>query len=204
MRHVIGPAGPSARRGQVIGLLGGSFDPPHRGHLHITLEAMKRFRLDQVWWLVTPGNPLKAEGPAGLDRRLAASRALTQHPRITVTGLETTLGTRYTAETLEAICAAYPGVRFVWLMGDDNLANFHRWERWPSILATVPVGVLARPGQSVSARITKAARVARGARLKPSQAPLLGRSHPPRWCHVMIPKHPESSTALRARGVWQR
>lgn len=204
MRHVIGPDGPPARRGQVIGLLGGSFDPPHRGHLHLTLEAMKRFGLDHVWWLVSPGNPLKAEGPAGLDRRLAACRALVRHPRITVTGLETTLGTRYTAETLDAITAAYPGVRFVWLMGEDNLASFHRWERWPSILATVPVGVVARPGQSPAARLTNAARVARAARLRPAQAALLGRSAAPRWCHVMIPKRPESSTALRARGEWRR
>lgn len=204
MRHVLGPEGPPARRGQVIGLLGGSFDPPHPGHLHITREAMKRFQLDRVWWLVTPGNPLKSEGPADMQRRLAACRALADDPRITVTALENTLGTRYTAETLAGITAAYRGVNFVWLMGDDNLAGFHRWERWPSILATVPVGVLARPGQDIWARTAKAARVVRHARLREAEAPLLARSVPPAWCHVMIPKRAISSTELRARGAWVR
>lgn len=204
MRHFLGPDGPHARAGQVIGLLGGSFDPPHPGHLHITKEAMKRFQLDRVWWLVSPGNPLKTEGPADMARRLAACRDLVDHPDISVTGLEGRLGTRYTAETLNAVSAAYPGVHFVWLMGDDNLAGFHRWERWPSILATVPVGVLARPGQQVWARTSNAARVFRHARLPSAQAPLLARSVPPAWCHVMIPKRAISSTELRARGDWVR
>ncbi len=204
MRHVIGPDGPTARPGLAIGLLGGSFDPPHPGHVHITLEALRRFGLDRVWWLVSPGNPLKSRGPADLARRLAASRALMRHPRVTVTGIEARFGTRYTAATLEALQAAYPGVRFVWLMGEDNLASFHRWERWPSILATVPVGVLARPGGPVWARTAHAARAFRAARLRPAQAPLLARSVPPAWCYVATPKRAISSTAIRARGDWTR
>lgn len=202
MRHVLGPDGPPARSGQVIGLLGGSFDPPHPGHMHITLQAMKRFRLDQVWWLVSPGNPLKKHGPADLERRLAACRALVDHPRVTITALESRLGTRYTAETLEALSAAYHGVNFVWLMGDDNLASFHRWERWPSIFASVPIGILARPDQGIWARTARSARLYRSARLPASRATLLGQSVPPTWCHVMIPKRAISSTQLRARGDW--
>lgn len=117
---------PNARPGMCIGLLGGSFDPPHAGHVHITREALKRFGLDAVWWLVSPGNPLKTRGPAPLDRRMAAARAIMRHPRVEVTDIEARLGTRYTAETLAALFARYPGVRFVWLMGADNLASFHR------------------------------------------------------------------------------
>lgn len=204
MRHFLGPDGPPARQGQVIGLLGGSFDPPHPGHLHISREALKRFGLDRVWWLVTPGNPLKSEGPADMARRLAACRQLVDDPRITVTALEERLGTRYTAETLARITAAYRGVRFVWLMGDDNLAGFHRWDRWPLILNTVPVGIVARPGQQIWARTAKAARVFRHARLPEVKAARLAHAAPPAWCHVMIPKRAISSTELRQRGEWVR
>ena len=204
MRHVIGPGRPPARQGQVIGLLGGSFDPPHPGHVHITREAIKRFRLDRVWWLVSPGNPLKAESPADPGRRMAAARAILRDPRVTVTDIEARLGTRYTAETLEAIRGAYPGVRFVWLMGEDNLAGFHRWERWPSIMTTVPIGVLARPGQSLAARTAHAALRYRAARIPAAEAARLGQAVAPAWCHVPIPLRSISSTALRERGQWVR
>ena len=140
---------PVALPGMRIGLLGGSFDPPHAGHVHITTWALRAFRLDQVWWLVSPGNPLKADAPANMARRIAAAEALLTHPRTRITDLEARVGTRYTAETLEAIGLRYPGVRFVWLMGADNLRSFHRWERWDEIMARVPVGVLARPGEQV-------------------------------------------------------
>lgn len=193
---------PVARPGRRIGLLGGSFDPPHGGHVHITLEALKRFGLDEVWWLVSPGNPLKPNGPAPLEDRLAAARARMQHPRVRVTALEAKLGTRYTAETLEALLARYPGVRFVWLMGADNLASFHRWERWRDIFAMVPVGVLARPGERLSARLSPAAQQFRSARLHPRQARLLVDRAPPAWCFVNMPMRRISSTELRARGQW--
>ena len=123
---------PHARAGQVIGLLGGSFDPAHSGHVHISKAALQRFGLDRVWWLVSPGNPLKRHGPAPLKDRLQAARAMMQHPRVTVTGIEERLGTRYTAQTITALRARYPGVRFVWLMGADNLAQFHLWQDWQS------------------------------------------------------------------------
>ena len=193
---------PFARPGQVIGLLGGSFDPPHPGHVHITREALKRFGLDRVWWLVSPGNPLKAHGPAPLMRRLAAARALMAHPRVTVTDIEARLGTRITADTIEALRRVYPDVRFVWLMGADNLAQLHRWRNWRRIMQTVPVGVLARPGDRISARMSPAARQFRGARISGSASQLLGRAEPPAWCFVNVPMRDVSSTEIRRRGGW--
>lgn len=193
---------PIARPGQRIGLMGGSFDPAHSGHVHITREALKRFGLDHIWWLVSPGNPLKHAGPAPMSVRLRRARALMNHPRVTVTDIEARLGTRYTARTLQALSDRYPGVRFVWLMGADNLAQLHRWQDWHTIMETVPVGVLARPGQQISARMSKAARVYRSARLSGRAAQLLGRAEAPAWSFVNVPMVPHSSTAIRARGEW--
>jgi nicotinate-nucleotide adenylyltransferase len=193
---------PLALPGMTIGLFGGSFDPPHAGHVHVSREALKRFGLDRVWWLVSPGNPLKARGPAPLDRRMAAGRALVRDPRIIVTDVEAHLGTRYTAETLSRLMALYPGVNIVWLMGADNLAQFHRWQQWEWILRTVPVGVLARPGQRISARTSHAAQVFARYRLPASRAHLLAQSSPPAWCFLNVPMVDVSSTAIRARGEW--
>lgn len=183
----------------VVGLLGGSFDPAHDGHAHITREAMKRFRLDAVWWLVSPGNPLKAEGPAPLAERMERARLVMAHPRVTITDVETRLGTRYTAATLERLIALYPGVRFVWLMGADNLVQFHRWDRWRDIMRMVPVGVLARPGYGVKARLSVAARAFDGSRVPPEE---LAISTPPAWAFVNVPLVDLSSTAIRQRGEW--
>lgn len=195
---------PPARAGQAIGLLGGSFDPAHAGHVHITRQALMRFGLTRVWWLVSPGNPLKAEGPAPMARRIAAARALLSDPRVVVTDIEARLGTRFTAETIEELQRVYPGVRFVWLMGADNLAGLHRWERWPTILARVPVGVLARPGYPISARTARSARLFRSARLTPAQAHRLADAVPPAWCYLPVPLRAISSSAIRAGGGWQR
>ena len=196
--------GPPATPGQRIGLLGGSFDPPHAGHLHITRRALAAFRLDWVWWLVSPGNPLKPAAPADLARRLAAARALVAHPRVVVTDIEARLGTRYTAATLAALRRRYPGVRFVWLMGADNLAGFHRWERWDAIMRMVPVGVLARPGEQLRAGLSPAARRYARWRLDPGQAAALADRAPPAWVLLPGPMRDLSSTALRARGAWKR
>lgn len=193
---------PYAPRGRVVGLLGGSFDPPHGGHVHITREALKRFGLDEVWWLVSPGNPLKDRGPAALERRMAAARALVDHPRVKISDFEAKAGTRYTAETIMALQAACPEARFVWLMGADNLAQFHRWKDWQEIMGRVPVGVLARPGDRIAGRTGKAAQVMRRARLHPRASHLLGRSEAPAWCFVNLPMHDASSTAIRAKGRW--
>ncbi|MBL3567148.1 nicotinate-nucleotide adenylyltransferase [Rhodovulum sulfidophilum] len=195
---------PKARAGMRIGLLGGSFDPAHEGHAHITRTALKRFGLDRVWWLVSPGNPLKAEGPAPMARRLAAAEAVMQHPRVAITDLEARIGTRYTAETLARLMRLYPGVRFVWLMGADNLISFHRWERWRWILDNVPVGVLARPGQGVAARRARAALTHERYRLDPTDAALLADSQPPAWCYLNMPMVDLSSSEIRARGDWAR
>ena len=192
---------PPAEAGMVVGLLGGSFDPAHAGHAHITREALKRFGLDRVWWLVSPGNPLKTEGPAPIDLRLAQARAVMDDPRVVVTDLESRLGTRATADTLDRLTALYPGVRFVWLRGADNLAQFHRWDRWQSILARVPVGVLARPGFGIAARQSVAARMFRAAEVPPKG---LGLRAPPAWAFVTMPLVDLSSSAIRARGEWRR
>ena len=193
---------PIAKPGQIVGLLGGSFDPPHAGHVHISKAALTRFGLDQLWWLVSPGNPLKANGPAPLQDRMQAAQAMMQHPRVVVTDIEAQLGTRYTAQTLVALRRRYPGVRFVWLMGADNLAQFHRWQDWRWIMETVPVGVLARPGDRISARMSKAARVYAQSRLPGRAAHILGRMDAPAWAFVNLPLSAQSSTAIRKRGEW--
>lgn len=199
MRHTL----PYARPGQVIGLLGGSFDPAHEGHVHITREALKRFALDRVWWLVSPGNPLKAHGPAALPARMARAQAIMRHPRVVITDIEAQLGTRHTAATLAALHAIYPGTRFVWLMGADNLVQFHRWQDWQQIMATTPLGVLARPGQRLPARLSRAARIAQAAALPERMAPLLGQLAPPVWCFIDMPMVDASSSRIRARGEWR-
>ena len=192
---------PVATRGMVVGLLGGSFDPAHEGHVHITREALKRLGLDQVWWLVTPGNPLKARQPAPLADRIARAKVVMRDPRVRITALEAALGTRATADTIDRLRAIYPGVTFVWLMGADNLVQFHHWGRWRDILRSVAVGVLARPGSGVAARLSVAARAFRVHRVARGET-LRGRQ-PPVWAFVNLPLSAASSTAIRARGGWR-
>ncbi|MEM6695147.1 MAG: nicotinate-nucleotide adenylyltransferase [Pseudomonadota bacterium] len=193
---------PIVRPGQSVGLLGGSFDPPHAGHVHITVQALRRFGLDRVWWLVTPGNPLKDRGPAPLSQRLEAARALMRHPRVAVTDIEARIGTRYTAQTTAALQALYLGTRFVWLMGADNLAAFHHWDRWQHIFETIPIGVLARPGDRIAARCSIAAARNRNVQLNQEQSKIVSLLPPPCWCFVNVPMVNVSSTAIRARGDW--
>ncbi|KAB7613420.1 nicotinate-nucleotide adenylyltransferase [Amylibacter sp. SFDW26] len=193
---------PIATSGLRVGLLGGSFDPPHNGHLHISKWALKEFGLDQVWWLVSPGNPLKKRGPASLERRMAACEELVQHPRIKVTDLECQLGTRYTAETLERLLAIYSDVRFVWLMGADNLANFHKWDRWDDIMMTLPIGVLARPEEQVMAGSSPAARRFSKSRLSARRSTALPFRSAPCWSLLNGPMVDMSSTEIRKRGDW--
>lgn len=190
---------PSAYRGMVVGLLGGSFDPAHEGHVQLTRAALARIGLDRVWWLVSPGNPLKARAPAPLAARMAHARALMEDPRVTITDLEARLGTRATVDTLRKLQALYPGVTFVWLMGADNLVQFHRWARWREILARVPIAVMARPGAGLSARLSVTARAFKTAQTRPES--LLRK--PPAWCFINMPLNDASSTAIRARGEWR-
>jgi nicotinate-nucleotide adenylyltransferase len=172
------------------------------GHVHITREALKRFELDWIWWLVSPGNPLKQRGPAPLAARLAACRAIARHPRVRISDFEAQSQTRFTAATIRALQAAHPQVRFVWLMGADNLAQFHRWQDWRQIMARVPVGVLARPGERTAARTAPAARIFRPAMLKPAQAAGLARAAAPAWSFVNVPMVALSSSEIRAAGRW--
>ena len=190
--------------GRRVGLLGGSFDPAHRGHLHLSREALKRLGLDEVWWLVSPGNPLKREGPASLGRRQAHARDVAADRRIRVTDFETRAGTRFTIDTLAALRARYPAMRFVWLMGADNLAQMHQWRHWQAIFAAVPVAVFGRPGAGPGARLSPAARAFRFARHPERAARGLAYADPPAWSFIDMPLDPSSSTAIRARGDWNR
>lgn len=163
-----------------------------------------RFQLDRVWWMLTPHNPLKSRTPAPMGRRKAAAQLIMRHPRVEITDIETALGTNVTAQTLRALRARYPGVRFVWLMGADNLAQFHRWQDWRWIMENVPVGVLARPGDRISARMSKAATIYRHAQLPGRAAPLLGQRAAPAWCFLNVPMSDQSSSEIRASGAWSQ
>ena len=193
---------PYASSGQVVGLLGGSFVPAHSGHAHITREALKRFGLDRVWWLVSPGNPLKACGPAPLADRMKHAQNVMRHPRVEVTDIEARLGTRYTAQTIARVQQMYPQVRLGGVMGADNMAQFHLWQDWRGIMQSVPVGVLARPGERISARLSRAAALYAPYRIPGRFGHLLGRATAPAWCFVNVPMNSSSSTAIRASGAW--
>lgn len=197
-RHAL----PFAPKGSVVGLFGGSFDPAHDGHVQVTRHALRHLALDQVWWLVSPGNPLKPRGPAPLEARLVRASAMMQHPRVQITPVERDLGTRYSADTLAQMAHLYPDLRFVWMMGADNLAGFHHWEDWRRILHTVPIAVVARPGQQLRALSSVAARSAARARIPERAAARLGRMQAPAWCFLTIPMLDISSSRLRASGAW--
>ena len=186
--------------GARIGLFGGSFNPAHEGHREISREALTRLGLDRVWWLVSPQNPLKSpEEMAPLAERLAGARAAAGDPRILVTGLETRLGSAYTADTLQTLVALLPRVRFVWLMGADNLIQVHQWQDWQKIFNTLPVAVFDRPSYSLRALSGKAARAFARYRLKDSSARRLAEARPPAWAFIRCRLNPQSATEIRAR-----
>ncbi len=191
---------PTSAPGLRIGLLGGSFNPPHAAHRAISLFAMKRLGLDWVWWLVTPGNPLKnTQALRPLADRVAAARAAADHPRIKVTDLEAALGTRYSYDTVKALTRRRPAVRFVWIMGADNLAIFHRWRNWRGIARLVPIAVVDRFGTNLAGGAATAAQAMARSRL-PEAAAMRLASHPaPAWVFLHGLKSPLSSTALRDR-----
>lgn len=191
---------PLTAPGLRIGLLGGSFNPAHDGHRHISLEAIARLDLDRVWWLVSPGNPLKSHADlATLDARLQLAEGVAHHPRIDVTGFETHLGTSYTAETLAFLKRRAPEVHFVWLMGADNLATLHRWRQWRRILATMPVAVVDRPRWRYRALASTAAISHRASQLPEAESRGLAEATAPAWSFLSIPLSNLSSTMLRAR-----
>jgi nicotinate-nucleotide adenylyltransferase len=192
---------PPAPAGQRIGLMGGSFNPPHEAHVMVAQTALRRLRLDQVWWLVSPGNPLKTkQGLPTLSQRIAACRAITSHnKRIHITGLESEIGSVYTADTVTFLTNRYAAVRFVWVMGADNLAEFHRWKRWREIASTLPIAVIDRPGWHLAGLSSPAARAFAKNRLPESRATALPFSKPPAWIFLSTRLSPQSSTALRTK-----
>jgi nicotinate-nucleotide adenylyltransferase len=216
--HAVAPlnkaylASPSADRaippycnGMRVGLLGGSFNPPHLAHRSISLFAIKRLKLDRVWWLVTPGNPLK-DGSTLHDiaERAEAAQRLARDPRIDVSCLESVIGTRYTVDTVRYLRRRASGLRFVWIMGADNLAQFHRWQHWRRIASEVPIAVIDRPPQSFRALASPTAQALARYRLPENQAGLLADCGAPAWVFLTGLKLNLSSTGLRnLDGSWR-
>lgn len=183
-----------------IGLLGGSFNPAHIGHLHISLQAIERLGLDQVWWLVTPQNPLKPEkGMAPFADRLKNARAIARGRKLWVAGIEQELGTQYTADTVRALKARFPKYRFVWIMGADNLIDVSSWNDWTAIFDAVPVAVFARPAYSFKALVSAAARRFAPHRLNENRADQLVEKKPPAWVFLHIPLSVVSATRIRGK-----
>lgn len=189
-----------------IGLLGGSFNPAHAGHRRLSLHAIRALGLDEVWWLVSPGNPLKPEkGMAPYAVRLASARKVARHAPIRATDIEARLGTRYTADTLAKLVRRYPRHRFVWLMGADNLAQFHRWRQWRTIARTVPIAVVARPGYDARAHASPAMSWLRRAVRPAGQAGNWTSWRLPGLVLLRFRPDPISATSLRAADpAWHR
>jgi len=186
--------------GMRVGLFGGSFNPAHEGHAHVAETARRRLRLDRVIWLVSPQNPLKsAHETADLAERMAGARAFARGPGMIVTDAERRLGSAYTIDTVRALKARFPGVKFVWIMGADSLASFHRWRGWTQIMREIPVAVVSRPWISLKSRFSPAARRFARFRRPSGQAACLPGTKPPAWVFLRGPLNFQSSTALRER-----
>ena len=186
----------------LVGLFGGSFNPPHEGHRLVAEIAIRRLRLDQLWWMVTPGNPLKPKRHlASLAERVAWSEAMARDPKIRVTAFEQSLGLHYTAQVLDRIKARNPRVRFVWVMGADNLRDFHRWQSWQKIARTYPIAVVDRPGATLSFLSSVMAKTFDHARVDEDDAGTLGRTAAPAWTFIHGPRSTLSSTAIRQRNT---
>ncbi|HVB90140.1 MAG TPA: nicotinate-nucleotide adenylyltransferase [Beijerinckiaceae bacterium] len=184
--------------GMRIGLLGGTFDPSHEGHRLASLTALRRLGLDRIWWLVTPGNPLKqTEGLSPLAVRLSAARLVAADPRILVSGFEAQIGARYTYQTIRYLRRRCPGVRFVWIMGADNLASFHRWRRWREIMDSIAIAVVDRPGATLHAAHSPAGERLARFRLREADGKLLCTIAPPAYIFLHGPRSSLSSTELR-------
>ena len=184
--------------GMRVGLFGGSFNPAHDGHAHVAETALSRLDLDRVVWLVSPQNPLKGrDATAPLAERMASAQAFAAGPAMTVSDFESRIGTTWTVDTLRTLKARHPGVRFVWLMGSDNLATFHRWRGWTDIMRMMPVAVVARPGSLLESRAAPAARRFAAARVSSDEARMLPMMAGPAWTYLTAPLNRSSSTALR-------
>jgi nicotinate-nucleotide adenylyltransferase len=189
---------PPVASGMRIGLYGGSFNPPHAGHRHVSLMALKRLGLDRVWWIVTPGNPLKDTGElASTALRVTEAKDMADDPRIEVTAFEEEIGARYTVDTLAFLMRRYPGVHFVWIMGADNLAGFHRWRGWRRIARMMPMVVIDRPGWTLKADRSRSATALAAYRVDEGQARALVGMSSPAWVFLHGPRSHLSSTELR-------
>jgi nicotinate-nucleotide adenylyltransferase len=183
----------------LIGLLGGSFNPAHGGHRRISLQALKALQLDEVWWLVSPGNPLKEQaGMAPFESRYRSALAAARISPIRVTGIERQFGTRYTIDTLRALTRGFPQHRFIWLMGADNLAQFHKWREWREIAKLVPIAVVTRPGYDGDAHAARCMGWLRRFVRPAGQANIWTKWRPPALVLLNSPPDPTSATALRA------
>ncbi len=192
------PRLPPFEPGMRIGLLGGSFNPPHEGHALVTRLALTRLGLDRVWWLVTPGNPLKSQAElVALQERVKAARRLIAGPRVSITDIEAQIGARYTYDTLAWLARRVPGVRFVWLMGADNLRQFHLWRHWREIADLTPIVVVDRPGSTLRAMSSRAAAGLSRWRVRECDALKLARRRPPAFLFLHGPRSELSSTLLR-------
>jgi nicotinate-nucleotide adenylyltransferase len=191
---------PPFARGLKVGLFGGSFNPPHEGHRAVSLLALRRLNLDRIWWLVSPGNPLKdTRELAPLTLRVVAARKVSHHPRIEVTAIEAAIGAAYTFETISYLKRRCPGVYFVWLMGADNFRGFDRWQHWRDIAALVPIAIIDRPGFTLTALHGRAAETLAPFRRDERYAPALAATPPPAFVFLHGPRSPISSTELRRR-----
>ena len=192
-------AGELLTPGMKVGLFGGTFDPPHAGHSHLAKTAMKRLGLDRVWWLVSPQNPLKTQASDSMERRLAAVAQQAYSPGMVVTDLESRLGSCRTIDIVLALKKRHPLVHFVWLMGADNLASFHRWANWKNVFENIPIAVMARPQDPVRARLSPAAKWAAKSRICEHMAHILPLKKAPAWTYLTEPLHSASSTDIRAQ-----
>ena len=190
---------PSVEPGLTIGLLGGSFDPPHEGHVHITKLALKIFNLSKIWWLVCPENPIKNVTPSDINSRFLASKKIMKHPSVVITDLEKKFKTKYTFQTLIKLKKLYPSTKFVWLMGADNLINFHHWKNWDWIMKNIPVGVLARPEEQIKAGLSRTAIKFGNYRLPKEKSIILSNYIPPVWTLSTGPMRNISSTEIRKK-----
>lgn len=188
---------PLGEPGLTIGLLGGSFDPPHEGHVHITKLSLKIFNLSKIWWLVSPGNPIKDIVPSNMSNRFLASKQIMDHPSVIITDLEKKIKTNYSFQTLIKIKMLYPGIKFVWLMGADNLVNFHCWKNWDWIMKNIPIGVIARPREQIRAGLSPAATKYKNYRIPKEKSNLLPYLTPPVWTLAIGPMKNISSTKIR-------
>lgn len=190
---------PFVARGQAVGLFGGTFDPPHQGHVLAATRALRRAELDQIWWIPSPGNPLKARQPAPIEERKAKIEAMISHPKMRVVDAETRLGTRYTIDTLGALQTLFPHVKFVLIFGADILAEIHRWKNWRALAMMAPICTIARPDDQLSAGLSPFAQTFARLRFEPEEAPLLKSRSAPAWTILPGPMIDLSSSEIRAQ-----